>query len=71
VFMSTHALDLGTPGRYFLPTLASHVILVFAGLGMLLGKRRYFKNTLIGGIILMFFFSLYLTFDVILPRFYL
>lgn len=71
VFISTHSLDLGTPGRYFLPNLATHFILLFVGLGMLFGKRTYFKNTLIGGVILMFFFSLYLTFDVILPRFYL
>lgn len=71
VFISAKSLDLGTPGRYFLPNLASHLILVFVGLGMLLGKREYFKNILLGGVILMFFFSLYLTFNVILPRFYL
>lgn len=71
VFASTGSLDLGTPGRYFLPNLATHLILVFVGFGMLLGKREYFKNILLGGVILMFFFSFYLTFDVILPRFYL
>jgi len=71
VFASTGSLDLGTPGRYFLPNLATHLILVFVGFGMLLGKREYFKNILKGGVILMFFFSLYLTFNVILPRFYL
>lgn len=71
VFMSTGSIDLGTPGRYFLPNLATHLILVFVGLGMLLGTREFFKNTLLGGVILMFFFSLYLTFGTILPRFYL
>ena len=71
VFASTGALDLGTPGRYFLPNLASHIILVFIGLGMLLGTRERFRNVLLGGVILMCFFSIFLTFDVILPRFYL
>ena len=71
VFISTHALDLGTPGRYFLPNLATHFILLFVGIGMLLGKRAYFKNALLGGVLLMFFFSFYLTLNVILPRFYL
>ena len=71
VFAHTGALDLGTPGRYFLPNLATHIILVFIGLGMLLGTRERFKNILIGGVILMCFFSMFLTFSTILPRFYL
>lgn len=71
IFAHEGSLDLGTPGRYFLPNLATHLLLVFIGFGMLLGKREYFKNILLGGVILMFFFSFYLTFNVILPRFYL
>lgn len=71
VFASTGALDLGTPGRYFLPNLASHIILVFVGLGMLFGTQERFKKILLCGVVLMYFFSMFLTFDVILPRFYL
>jgi len=71
IFMRTGGLDLGTPGRYFLPNLASHIILLFVGLGALLRKERYFKNALILGLILTFSFSMYLTFNVILPRYYL
>ena len=71
VFAHAGSLDLGTPGRYFLPNLSTHLILLFLGLGMLLGTRERFKNILIGGVILMCFFSIFLTFDVILPRFYL
>lgn len=71
VFAHTGSLGIGTPGRYFLPNLTTHIILVFIGLGMLLGTRERFKNILIGGVILMCFFSMFLTFSTILPRFYL
>lgn len=71
VFRAIGTIELGTPGRYFLPNLATHFILVMVGLGMLFGKREYFKNILLGSVLLLFFFSLYLTIDVILPRFYL
>jgi len=70
VFASTGSLDIGTPGRYFLPNLAAHIILVFTGLGMLLRKENYFRNSLIAGLILMFSFCLYLIFNVVLPRYY-
>ncbi len=71
VFISFHRLTLGTPGRYFLPNLASHLILLFVGLGMLFKKERYFKNALLTGFILMFSFCFYIIFNFILPRFYL
>lgn len=71
VFVHAGSLDLGTPGRYFLPNLATHILLVFIGLGMLLGTRERFKNILLAGVIFLCFFSMFLTFDTILPRFYL
>lgn len=71
VFLSLHTLNLGTPGRYFLPNLATHILLVFIGLGALLGTRDRFRNALRAGVVFMVCFSLYLTLDVILPRFYL
>ena len=71
VFAHTGSLDLGTPGRYFLPNLASHLVLVFVGLGMLLGTRERLKIVLLCGVVLMCFFSTLVTFDLILPRFYL
>ncbi len=71
VFAATGSLDLGTPGRYFLPNLATHLILVFAGFGMILGRYSFFRNTLLSGAILMFFFYWHVVLDVILPRFYL
>ena len=71
IFIDSGALELGTPGRYFLPNLVSHIILVFVGLGMLFRKENYFKNILLGGLILMLSFSMYLIFNVIVPRYYL
>lgn len=71
VFVNTENFALGTPGRYFLPNLASHIILLFVGLGALLRKEKYFRNALITGLIIMFSFSMYLTFNVIIPRYYL
>ncbi len=71
VFMGSHKLTLGTPGRYFLPNLASLLILIFVGWGMLLKKERYFKDSLIVGFILMSSFCFYIIFNFILPRFYL
>ena len=71
VFIFSGNLELGTPGRYFLPNLASHLALVFIGLGALLRKENYFKNTLLVGLILMLSFSMYLIFNIIVPRYYL
>jgi hypothetical protein len=71
IFSSTGNFDLGTPGRYFLPNLASHIILLFVGLGALMRKEKYFHYSLITGLILMFSFSMYLMFNVIIPRYYL
>lgn len=76
-FAKSGNLELGAPGRYFLPNLAAHIILVFTGLGLLFerffpGKgERYFNYSLILSLILMFAFTTYLIFDVIIFRFYL
>lgn len=78
---------IGAPGRYFLPNLAAHIILVYVGLGMVFEKMRqirikgrqiftqnaevYFERSLILGLFLMFYLSMYLIFNVIIYRFYL
>ena len=74
IFNQSGSLDLGTPGRYFLPNLITHIILVFTGLGMFFSyfkKEKYFDYSLVISLILMFAFSTYLIFDVIIFRFYL
>jgi hypothetical protein len=65
--------SLGTPGRYFLPNLVSHILLLGAGLGAILSwfkKERYFEAVLIAILIGMFSLMMYLTFNVIILRFY-
>lgn len=71
IFIVTGGFDLGTPGRYFLPNLIAHIALMFIGIGALLHKEKYFDIALKAGLVFMFFFSMYLTFNTILPRFYL
>ncbi|MDO8529275.1 MAG: DUF2142 domain-containing protein [bacterium] len=71
IFNENGKILAGTPGRYFLPNLTAHIILVFSGIGMLLWKEKYFEKFLLGGLVLMFSFSIYQIFNVIIPRFYL
>lgn len=71
VFTNTGSLDLGAPGRYFLPNIISHIILVFVGLGTILRKKEYFEKSLLIGMILMISFCFYLIFNIIIPRYYL
>lgn len=59
------------PGRYFLPNLAAHIALVFTGIGMILRKEKYLECALLFGLVLMFIFNFYVTFNVLIPRFYL
>jgi hypothetical protein len=66
-------MSLGTPGRYFLPNLSAHIILIFTGLGAILAyfkKDQYFETVLLASLILMFSLTTYLTFDAIILRFY-
>ena len=66
-------MSLGTPGRYFLPNLASHILLVGAGLGAILAwfkKERYFEPILLVILIAAFTLMSYLIFNVIILRFY-
>lgn len=66
--------SLGTPGRYFLPNLASHVILIGTGLGAVLAyfKREGWYDALLAlSLILMMSLTIYLAFDAIIFRFYL
>lgn len=80
-FQQTGSIETGTPGRYFLPNIAAHIILVFTGLRMLIEVissqggsakgREYFEKSLIVGLILMMTFMMYIIFDVIILRYYL
>lgn len=63
--------EIGTPGRYFLPNIVSHLILVFCGLSALFKKEKYLDISLKIGLLFMFFFWFYLIIDVVLPRYYM
>lgn len=66
-------MSTGTPGRYFLPNLSAHILLMATGLGALLAytkKERYFETILLGLLILMFSLMMYLTFNALILRFY-
>jgi hypothetical protein len=64
-------IEIGAPGRYFLPNIISHFVIMFTGLGMLVRKEAYFQIALKIMLIIMLAFSLYSIFDLIIPRFYL
>ena len=73
-FYKLGQIELGTPGRYFIPNLTAHIILVFTGIGALFGyfkKGKLFDYSLIIGLILMMAFMMYTIFDVIIYRYYL
>lgn len=64
-------IPLGTPGRYFLPALGSHLLLISIGLGMILRKKSYFETALKVGVVLMFAMFMHSVFNIIIPNFYL
>ncbi len=67
------SMSLGTPGRYFLPALLAHILLITSGLGALLAyfkQERYFNPILLGLLILMTGLMLHTIFNVIIFRYY-
>jgi hypothetical protein len=71
VFAEVGSLELGAPGRYFLPNIVSHLIIVFVGLGVIFKKKEYFERSLLFGLILISSFYFYEIFNIIIPRYYL
>lgn len=70
VFQGTGSLALGTPGRYFLPTLLPLLLLIATGLGTVFKKILWFERTLLGFALILLTFNLYNTWLIIVPRFY-
>lgn len=71
VFQNTGELSLGTPGRYFLPTLLPQLILIAIGLGVVFRKKIWLERSLVVVSLLMLTFNLYTVWLIIIPRFYL
>jgi hypothetical protein len=70
-FDSYNSLVLKTYGRYFIPTLVSHVLLVALGYLVIFKKEKSYKNFLKLLLILMVTLSFYSIFNLIIPRYYL
>ncbi len=70
VFYSGRGFDLGTVGRYFIPNIISHFIVLFAGMGAILRKSGYFENFLKIVLIAMIAMAFHSIFNVIIPSFY-
>lgn len=67
------SMSLGTPGRYFLPALLAHILLITSGLGALLAyfkQERYFNPILLSLLILMTGLMLHTILNVIIFRYY-
>jgi len=78
VFAGSGNLALGTPGRYWLPNIVPHFVLLAMGLKIVTGffrsramRTKYFELSLLGFLALMILYWCYEVFDIIIPRFYL
>jgi 4-amino-4-deoxy-L-arabinose transferase-like glycosyltransferase len=72
VFDTFGKIIIGAPGRYFLPTLIPHLLVVVTGLGFLFTKEKSQFTTLLKVLSLgMILLCLYSVFSVIIPRYYL
>lgn len=71
VFDATGKILIGTPGRYFLPMITAHIILLVTGLGFFCRSRIQFQWLLKSLLVCMILLSTYSFFDIILLRYYL
>lgn len=78
IFSERGALALGTPGRYWLPNIVPHFVLLAMGLRVVAGffenkrlREKYFELSLLVLLIIMILYWSYEVFDVVIPRFYL
>jgi hypothetical protein len=79
VFTGEGSLVLGTPGRYWLPNIVPHFVLLSLGLKVVMAgfskrkimQRKYFEWSLLGFLVLMMLYWTYEVVDIIIPRFYL
>ncbi len=71
VFNNTGKIMIDTPGRYFMPNIAAHFIILLSGLAVFLRKKEYFELLLKFVFILMIILQFYSIFNLIIPRYYL
>lgn len=70
-FNNTGKIEIGTPGRYFIPVIFAQFSLIIIGIGMLARKYSVWKNILkilALGMIMLWVYSVLI---IIIPRYYL
>ena len=70
-YYNSGIINVGTPGRYFLPNIIAHFLVLFYGLGIFCHKRKNFNILLAFSFVLMVGLFLYSLFNIIIPRYYL
>ncbi len=71
IFDATGKILSGTPGRYFLPNIIPHFILMVSGLGYFTPSREAFHKLVLILSISLFTLTMYAFWFIILPRYYL
>ncbi len=71
VFDYTGQILIGQPGRYFLPNVIAHLIIIAAGIGFLLRQEKYFLFALKALTLAMILLQIHAIMNVIIPRYYL
>jgi hypothetical protein len=78
VFVNNGTLALGTPGRYWLPNIVPHFILLAMGLKVVTGlvrskktREKYFEFSLLLFLVIMILYWVYEVIGIIIPRYYL
>lgn len=71
IFDTTSKILSGTPGRYFLPNIIPHLLLVVSGLGYFMRTREAFQKLILALSASLFILTSYALWFVILPRYYL
>ena len=71
VFDYSNEILIGQPGRYFLPNITAHLIIIITGLGFLLRKETRFMLALKVLALVMILLQIHAILNVIIPRYYL
>ncbi|TXI33884.1 MAG: phospholipid carrier-dependent glycosyltransferase [Candidatus Moraniibacteriota bacterium] len=71
VFDYTGQILIGQPGRYFLPNVIAHLIIIATGIGFLLRREKFFLFALKALTLAMILLQIHAIINVIIPRYYL
>lgn len=71
IFDTTGKILSGTPGRYFLPNIIPHFLLVVSGLGYFTRTREAFQRLILILSVSLFALTSYAFWFIVLPRYYL